>query len=122
MIKQIDDLLLPPSIEDSAELFNDDTQKRTVSRRLITKLNPVEKWRITVSLPFSLSLEYQAQFYAKCLAMRTTGKTIVFISPYDGSEKTITAKCISRIRPTAVNLYQGAPQIYKSAGAVFEEV
>ena len=71
---------------------------------------------------FFLSLEYQAQFYAKCLAMRTTAKTITFISPYDGTEKTITAKCISRIRPTAVNLYQGAPQLYKSAGAVFEEV
>ena len=123
MIKQIDTLLLPPSITGAAELFNADTQKRTVSRRLITKLDPVEKWRVTVSFEtFSLSLAFQSEFYAKCLEMRATAKTITFISPYDGTEKTITAKLVSRTTPSPVNLYKGVPQIYKRVGAVFEEI
>ena len=123
MIKSIDGLLLPPSITGSAELFNRDTQKRTVSGRLITKLDPVQKWRVTVSFDdFALSLDYQAQFYAKCLAARLSAKTIVFVSPYDGTEVTISAKCISRSVPEPTNLYQRIPQFYTRAGAVFEQI
>lgn len=115
--------MLPPSITGTAELFNRDTTKRTVSGRLITKLDPIQKWRVTVSYDdVSLSLDYQAQFYSKCLDMRMHARPVVFISPYDGSEITITAKCISRNVPSAVNLYKRAPQFYKGAGAVFEEV
>ncbi len=123
MIKSIDGLLLPPSITGTAEQFNRDSQKRTVSGRLITKLDPVQKWRVTVAFDdFALSLDYQAQFYAKCLAMRLSAKTIVFVSPYDGSEVTITAKCISRSTPQPTNLHKRTPQFYIKAGAVFEEV
>lgn len=123
MIKEIDGLKLPPSISGGAELFNRDTQRRTVSGRLITKLDSKEKWRVTVSFEaFSLSLDFQAKFYAKCLAMRAQAKTVAFVSPYDGALKLITAKCISRTAPQALNIYKGAPQIYGGVGAVFEEV
>lgn len=123
MIKEIDGLKLPPSITGSAELFNRDTQRRTVSSRLITKLDSKEKWRVTVSFEtFSLSLAFQSQFYAKCLAMRAQSKSVAFISPYDGTEKVITAKCVSRVAPRPTNIYKGAPQFYGGVGAVFEEV
>ncbi|MPN07416.1 hypothetical protein SDC9_154686 [bioreactor metagenome] len=123
MVIQIDDLLLPASLECSEELFNRDTTARTVSGRLITKLDPAEKWRVSVLFETdTLALSYQASFYTKCLAMRQTAKNIVFISPYDGTEKTISAKCISRLTPQAVNLYVGAPQVYSKIGAVFEEI
>lgn len=123
MVTQIDSLKLPPSLDGSAELFNRDNQRRTVSGRLITKLDPSEKWRVTVSFEsVALSRELQAAFYAKCLEMRSTARTVTFISPYDGTEKTITAKCISRATPSAFNLYQRRPEFYVKAGAVFEEV
>lgn len=123
MVTQIDGLRLPPSLDSSAELFNRDTQRRTVSGRLITKLDTTEKWRATVSFETAaLSLDFQAAFYGKCLEMRTAAKEIKLISPYDGQEKTITAKCVSRAAPSAFNLYQRRPQYYVKAEAVFEEV
>lgn len=123
MIKEIDGLKLPPSISGGAELFNRDFQKRTVSGRLITKLDSTEKWRVTFSFDIaSLALSFQAQFYAKCLVMRSTSKSITFVSPYDGTEKTITVKCVSRAMPQALNIYQSKPQLYGGVGAVFEEV
>jgi hypothetical protein len=123
MIKQIDNLKLPPSLSGSTELFNRDTQRRTVSGRLITKLDTTEKWRVTVSFDaVSLSLPFQAEFYNKCLEMRLQAKQIIFVSPYDGAEKTITAKCIGKSIPSPTNLYGGKPQFYTKIGAVFEEV
>lgn len=123
MIKEIDGLKLPPSVEGTAELMNRDTTRRTVSGRLITKLDPNEKWKVTASFEsFSLALEFQKSFYDKCLAMRTTSAEITFISPYDGTEKTIKAKCTQRTAPTALNIYGGKPQLYSKVGAVFEEV
>jgi hypothetical protein len=54
--------------------------------------------------------------------MRQTAKQITFISPYDGTETTITAKCISRVAPQAMNVYQRKPGIYRKIGATFQEV
>ena len=123
MIKSIDGLLLPPSIEGTPYLSNRDVQRQTVSGRLITKLDPTEKWVVPVSFEtVSFSLEFQAAFYAKCLAMRSTAATVVFVSPYDGTEKTITAKCTSRAAPSAFNLFNRVPQFYKKIGATFQEV
>lgn len=123
MVLQIDDLKLPPSISGSAELFNRDSQKRTVSGRLITKLDTSEKWRLTVSYEESaLTLDFQARFYAKCLEMRSGALPVTFISPYDGEEYTVTAKCVSRAAPSAFSLFKRRPEYYIKAGAVFEEV
>ena len=123
MVLQIDNLKLPPSITGAAELFNRDTQRRTVSGRLIAKLDPVQKWRVTVAFDsYALDTAYQAQFYAKCLDMRRNSRAVTFISPYDGSMVTISAKCISRNIPSAFNLSGRKPEYYTGAGAVFEEV
>jgi hypothetical protein len=123
VIQQIDNLKLPPSINGAAELFNRDTQRRTVSGRLITKLDPAQKWRVTVSFDdAALDTAYQAQFYAKCLDMRRNSRAITFISPYDGQVVTIAARCVSRNMPSAFNLYKQKPEHYTGAGAVFEEV
>ena len=123
MIKSIDGLNLPPSIESTPYLINRDVQKQAVSGRLITKIDTTEKWVVPISFEsISFTLEFQAAFYAKCLSMRQTAATIVFISPYDGTEKTITAKCTSRVAPSAFNLLNRAPQFYKKIGATFQEV
>lgn len=123
MVKSIDGLLMPPHISGTAELFNRDNTRRTVSGRLITKLDPVQKWRVIVSFDDDvLSRELQAQFYAKCLSMRAASAPIVFVSPYDGADITITARCVGRNTPKIVNLYKRSPQFYNGAGAVFEQV
>lgn len=123
MILNINGLLLPPSIDGKAELTADDTTRRTVSGRLITKLAATEKWRITVAFgDDALTENYMADFYDMCAAMRTHAGQIHFVSPYDGTEKLITAKCVERTLPRAVNICRGAVQYYTGAGAVFEEV
>lgn len=122
MVLQIDDLKLPPSITGAAELFNRDTQRRTVSGRLITKLDPAQKWRVSVSFDAALDTEYQAAFYAKCLDMRRNARQISFISPYDGTVVAVAAKCISRSVPSAFSLFKRKPEYYTGAGAVFEQV
>lgn len=126
MVISLDGLLLPPNIDGTAELFANDTTRRTVSMKLITKLSTAEKWRITVSFPdAALSPEFLADFYDKCAEMRTQSGQIQFVSPYDGEEKLITAKCVERTLPKALNLSFGTfarPKFYTGAGAVFEEV
>lgn len=123
MVLQIDDLKLPPSLGGTAELINRDTQRQTVSGRLITKLDPVEKWKLTVSFEaIALASAYHAAFYDKCALMRKEAKPVTFISPYDGQEKTVQCKCIERVSPEAVKLYQRRPWLYRGAGAVFQEI
>lgn len=123
MVLQIDDLKLPPSLGGTAELINRDTQRQTVSGRLITKLDPVEKWKLTVSFEaIALARAYHAAFYDKCALMRKEAKPVTFISPYDGQEKTVQCKCIERVSPEAVKLYQRRPWLYRGAGAVFQEI
>lgn len=123
LVKQIDTLKLPPSIDETPYLTNRDTNKQTVSGRLITKLDTAEKWVVPVSFEKdSLTISFQAEFYAKCLEMRQTAKSVTFISPYDGTEITITAKCISRTAPQARNIFMRTPQLYKKIGATFQEV
>lgn len=123
MIVSIDGLKMPPSLMGGAELFNSDSQRRTASQRLITKLSSSEKWRITVEYDTDMmTVGLQAEFYRKCIEMRTKSAVVTFISPYDGSEYTITAKCISRTSPEAVYMYKQKPMLYRKIGAVFEEV
>lgn len=123
MIKEIDGLKLPATIEGSAELVNFDTQKRSVSGKLITKLSPTEKWKVTINYDkIALSLTFQNEFYNKCLKARGEAVLISFISPYDGALKNIYAKCVSRTAPLPLAIFRGLPTIYNRVGAVFEEV
>ena len=123
MVLQIDDLKLPPSLEGSAELINRDTQRQTVSGRLITKLDPIEKWKITISFDsIVLADGYRGLFYSRCALMRREARLITFVSPYDGLEATAWCKCIDRATPEALHLYQRRPWLYRGAGAVFQEV
>ena len=69
----IDDLKLPESLDTTAALQNFDTQRRTISNKLITKLAPNEKWIVTVKFATDvLALDFQKKFYEKCLQMRST--------------------------------------------------
>lgn len=123
MIISIDGLKLPPTADDPPYLINRDVQRQTVSGRLITKLDLVEKWVVPVAFKsVALTLEFQAQFYAKCLSMRSTAAEVVFISPYDGETRTIIAKCISRTAPKPFNVSFRAPEFYTAAKATFQEV
>lgn len=123
MIVSVDGLKMPAAISGSTELFNNDTQRRTASQRLITKLSPTEKWRVTVEYDTDMmTVEFQAAFYKKCAAMRTKSAAVTFISPYDGEVRTITAKCVSRSTPEAAYMYKQKPMLYRKVGAVFEEV
>lgn len=119
----IDDLKLPESLDTTAALQNFDTQRRTVSNKLITKLAPNEKWIVTVKFATDvLALDFQKKFYEKCLQMRSTSKPITFISPYSGEDITIIAKCTTRTAPTVLSMNKGRPFLYKNVEAVFEEV
>ena len=123
MITSVDGLNMPPALTGSAELFSNDTHRRTASQRLITKLSHTEKWRITVEYSEDmLTREFQAKFYEKCEQMRQNSASVSFISPYDGTQRTIKAKCISRSTPEAAYMYKQKPMLYRKIGAVFEEV
>lgn len=119
----IDTLHVPENIDATAELQNFDTQRRTVSNKLITKLSPYEKWKVTVKFSTEVfSLDFQKSFYEKCLEMRNTSKSITFVSPYSGEDVTITAKCVSRVAPSRLVIVNRRPVLYKDVEAVFEEV
>lgn len=123
MILDIDGLKLPPHLGCTAELTNNDTQRQTVSGRLITKYDAQEKWKLTLSLEgVVLSTAYQAQFYAKCMELRRTARPITFLSPYTGEQVTAVCKCIGRDAPGVGALSRRRPQFYTKAGAVFQEV
>lgn len=125
MIKSIDGLKLPASIDCISEMINRDSTTQAVSGRLITNLDPNPKWQLTVDFnEFGLNLPYQAEFYNKCLIMRTTPKLITFISPYTNEELTITARCIGLSTPKvlAISNRSKFPLAYSKAGAIFQEV
>lgn len=123
MILEIDGLKLPPHTGCTAELINRDTQRQTVSGRLITKYDAAEKWKLTLSLDgVTLSTAFQAAFYAKCLELRRTARPITFLSPYTGEEITAQCKCISRDAPSIGALVRRRPRYYTKAGAVFQQV
>lgn len=125
MIKSIDGLKLPATIDCVSELTNRDSTTQAVSGRLITNLDPNPKWKLTVDFDkFSLTLPYQAEFYNKCLKMRTVAKSITFVSPYTNEELTITARCVSLATPNplAISNRTKSPLLYGKAGAVFQEV
>lgn len=123
MIVEIDGLKMPPSASSQAELFNNDTQKRTVSNRLITKISSNQKWRLMVLYDNdTLNMELQTKFYTKCIILRSAPKDVKFISPYDGQLKNVKAKLISLNTPTITKISNGVPKLYTQIGAVFEEI
>ena len=119
----VDGLKLPEDISIQAEKQNFDTTKRTVSGRLITKLAPAEKWKVTVSFEkLTLSLPFQTAFYEKCLAMRNVAAVVEFTNPYTGEQERATMRCVSRTSPTPVQIVRRSVNLYTNIGAVFEEV
>lgn len=125
MIKSIDGLKIPASVDSVSELTNRDSVSQTVSGRLVANLDPNPKWKCSVAFnEFSLALSFQTQFYAKCLTMRTQPKQLVIVSPYDNSEKTITALCTDMTTPeiAAISKKSQKPFFYQKCGAEFREV
>lgn len=119
----IDGLKLPEDISVHAEKQNFDTSRRTVSGRLITKLAPTEKWKITVEFEnLTLSLPLQTAFYQKCLEMRNTAAVVEFTNPYTGERERAVMRCVSRTAPTAAQIVRRSINLYRDIGAVFEEV
>lgn len=89
------------------------------------ELDPNPKWEIPITYEQdALSLVLQSAFYAKCFAMRTTPANITFVSPYDGTETTVTALCTEIPAPEAVAIRRSTrkPLVYKNARAVFRQV
>lgn len=125
MIQNIDGLKIPPSIDSTAELINRDSVSQTVSGRLIVNIDPNPKWELTASFKkFSLSVAFQAEFYEKCLNMRTQPAQITFVSPYDGTMQTVNAMCTQINTPEIKGIFKKTktPAIYGNAGAVFQQV
>lgn len=125
MIKEIDGLKMPPYMDATPELVNRDAVNQTVSGRLVVELDPNPKWEIPIEYSTeNLSVSFQASFYGKCFAMRTTPADITFISPYDGSSTTVTALCteITAPEPGMIAKSTRKPLFYKGARAVFREV
>ena len=119
----IDGLKLPKDISIQAEKQNFDTTKRTVSGRLITKLAPAEKWKLTVSFEnLTLNLPLQRAFYEKCLSMRNVAATVEFTNPYTGEMERAVMRCVSRTSPEPVQIVRRNVNLYRNIGAVFEEV
>lgn len=119
----IDGLRLPEDISVKAEKQNFDTTRRTVSGRLITKLSPAEKWKLTVSFEnLTLSLPLQTAFYEKCLAMRNMAAVVEFTNPYTGELERTMMRCVSKTSPMPVQIIRRSVNLYRNIGAVFEEV
>ena len=125
MIKEIDGLKMPRSIDSTPTLNNRDNVRQTVSGRLVTELDPNPKWEVPVTFSsFALGLDLQRAFYEKCFAMRVTPAAVTFVSPYDGSEVTAQMKCTEITAPKAVSISAKtkAPSLYRDVKAVFREV
>lgn len=131
MIKSINDLLLPPTIDGSAELFTpNEVLKRTIGGKLITRINldkegnVIEKWKIIVNYETTIfTPELQAKFYNLCTLSKSDPVTITFISPFTNEELSIKAKCTQRQSPKALQIgINRKPSIYEKAGATFEEI
>lgn len=123
MIKQIDTLVIPPTLSGNVEPFNADSRRRTTGGRLITKMSLFEKWRATLNYENrSVSLDFQHALYAKCQEMRRTALPVTFISPRDGQAYTVNMKCTQPLPAKVTMQRQGMPLYYTNIGAVFEEV
>ena len=119
----IDGLKLPEDISIRVEKQNFDTTRRTVSGRLITKLAPAEKWKVTVNFEnHTLSIPQQAAFYEKCMAMRNMAAIVEITNPYTGEQERATMRCVSKTSPTPAQIVRSSVNLYRNIGAVFEEV
>ncbi len=119
----IDGLKLPEDTSIVIEKQNFDTNRRTVSGRMITKLAPMEKWKITIHFEDkTLSLDFQKAFYTKCLQMRSAFGIVSFTDPYTGEAVTAKMKCTVKKTPSALDVVRGRNRVYTSIGATFEEV
>ena len=122
----IGDLHIPDTLSLNAELFNSDNQRRTVSGRLITKLAPSQKWRVTLDYEDRTTdlanPGLRVALYAKCQEMRTSNAPVTFKSPYDDQEHTVLMKCIKPLPPKVTYLGGDNPSLYVNCGATFEEI
>ena len=119
----IDGLKLPEDTSIVIEKQNFDTIRRTVSGRMITKLAPMEKWKITINFENkTLSLEFQKAFYTKCLEMRSSYGVVSFTDPYTGEMVSAKMKCTGKKTPSPLDVVRGRSRAYKTIGATFEEV
>lgn len=119
----IDGLKLPEDTSIVIEKQNFDTIRRTVSGRMITKLAPMEKWKITVNFENkTLSLEFQKAFYTKCIGMRSAYGVVSFTDPYTGEMVSAKMKCTVKRTPSPLDVVRGRNRAFKTIGATFEEV
>lgn len=123
MIKSIAGLSLPPSTKSKSEIVPNVTTKRTVNGRLIYK-HRYDAWKCTFEMDENtiMTPTYQADFYGICISARTTPIEVVFVSPYDGQEKTATMLCTELNAPDILALSGRAPRGYSGVSATFEEV
>ena len=116
-------LKLPVTGAYQIEKQNFDTSRRTVSGRLITKLSPSEKWKISINFENeTLSLDLQKAFYTKCMEMRSLSDSVEFTDPYTGEKTVAIMRCVSVNKPSAMNVVGRKITLYHGIGAVFEEV
>lgn len=116
-------LKLPVTTAYKIEKQNFDTTRRTVSGRLITKLSPSEKWKITINFENeTLAIDFQKAFYEKSMAMRSAAGVVEFTNPYTGEETFANMRCVSMNSPLAANIIGRRVGLYHEIGAVFEEV
>lgn len=125
MIISVGELKIPPTIHSVSEQINRDSTNQSVNGRLIANLDPNPKWKFTITFDeFSLSRDFQTEFYAKCLQGRTSDVAIEFVSPYDGITRTVNSRCIDMATPEilAISNRTRKPSLYGKAGAVFQQV
>lgn len=116
-------LKLPLTTAFHVEKQNFDTTKRSVSGRLITKLSPSEKWKISIEFENeTLALDFQKAFYEKCMEMRVSADTVEFTDPYTGADTIAIMKCVSMKSPSALSIIGKRVGLYHHIGATFEEV
>lgn len=123
MIKSINGLELPASKNSTAEYLPITVSKRAVDGTLITKWS-YEKWRLTYQIPEGavMDLAYQAQIYATCLGAQLSAVPVVFVSPYDGQEHTVQARCTEIGTPDISVMLANNPAGYGAVSFTFEEI
>lgn len=123
MILSINGLALPASTESHSEIFTQVTSHRTVGGKLVTRYG-YEKHRCTFALPESesMTLEYQAQFYAACAIAKRQAVEVVFVDSATNTTMTAMMKCTEVAAPGIMSLFNRRPQYYRGISATFEQV
>lgn len=122
MIKEIDGLKFPNIINSEITYADNSQTRNTVSNRLITRQGFL-KYEIIVNFNETLlSLDFQREFYSKCL--KAKGQTIdcVIVDPLTNEDKLLRVKCLEIYTPTIKNIVKRMPTLYEGVGAKFREV